>query len=577
MKKILSLLLVLTMLVSVLAGCKKDEPTPAESAAPVATEEPVVATEEPVAAEPVQFVVNLGAEPKTFDPTLNAASDGGHLINNMFEGLTSDTPDGIVLSGAESYEVSEDGKTYTFKLRQDAMWSDGQPVTAKDYDYAWTRAMSAEAASEYGYIVIPHFKGGQEYFDGTITAEEVGVTAVDDYTLKVELNYPIPYFLALTSFYTYCPVRQDAVEKNPEGWFRDPATFIGNGAFKLSEYATGSHLTMVPNDQYYGAADVQVDAIKCVFIDDATTAHNAYMSGDIQVNEIIPTEEIPTLMASDPNFTAAPRVGTYYYIFNMDKPELSDVRVRKALTLAVDRKVLTENVLKGGQIPATGFVPGILLDSEGNSYRTGGTEFGIDPTKASIEEAQQLMADAGYPMGEGFPTLTILYNTHDAHKQIAETIQEMLKTNLGINVELANEEWAVFQETRRLGNFQIARGGWLGDYADPITMLDLFTAISGLNDPQWRATAQETIAPHDTVLNPEQQAYEDLIQGSMLASGTERDAMLKQAEQILIGDNMVVMPIYYYSYNYLIDNDRVEGITRSSMGQWIFTDAVVVE
>lgn len=526
---------------------------------------------------PKTFVVNLNAEPKTFDPTLNAASDGGHLVNNMFEGLTADTPEGIVLAGAESYEVSEDGTVYTFKLRQDAKWSDGKPVTAKDYDYAWTRAMSPEAAAEYSYIVVPHIKGGQDYFDGKIKADEVGITAVDDYTLKVELNYPIPYFLALTAFYTYCPVREDVVAANPDNWFRDPATFVGNGPFTLGEYQTGSHLTLVPNKEYYGVDQVKVDSIKCVFISEATTAYNAYKQGDIQVlDEMIPTDELPNLMATDPNFVNEARVGTYYMNFNVDNEVLSDVRVRKALSFAIDRKSLSENVLKGGEIPATGFIPSILVDSTGKSYRAGGVEFGIDPTKAKVEEAKALLAEAGYANGEGFPTLTITYNTDERHKKIAETVQEMLKTNLGINVELINEEWAVFQNTRREGRFEIARGGWLGDYADPITMLDLFTSFSGLNDPQWRYNEQTALAPHDKTLNPEQEKYDKLIADSMVTSGAERDALIREADRYLIEENMVVMPLFYYSYNYLIDLDKVTGIERSTMGQWIFTNAEVV-
>ncbi|PKM50925.1 MAG: peptide ABC transporter substrate-binding protein [Firmicutes bacterium HGW-Firmicutes-7] len=560
MKRLFTLLLVVVMATSLFAGCKTQDGT------------------KPTDAEAENsFVVNLNAEPKTFDPTLNSANDGGHLINNMFEGLTADTSDGVVLAGAESYEVSEDGMTYTFKLRQDAKWSDGKPVTAHDYVYAWTRAMSAEVAAEYSYIVTPHIKGGQEFFDGAIPAEEVGVIAEDDYTLKVELNYPVPYFLALTAYVTYYPVREDVVAKSPENWFRDPAIFVGNGPFTLSEYQTGSHLILVPNKEYAGAADVKVDSIKCTFINEATTAYNAYVNGDIQViDELIPTEEIPNLLASDPNFTNAARVGTYYYNFNVDDEILGDVRVRKALSYAIDRKSLSDNVLKGGEIPATGFVPGVLTDSEGNSYRTGGTEFGIDPTKAQIEEAKALLTEAGYPNGEGFPTLTLTYNTDERHKKIAETIQEMLKTNLGITVELINEEWAVFQDTRREGKYQIARGGWLGDYADPITMLDLFTSYSGLNDPQWRYNKQEALAPLDKKLNPEQEKYDQLIADSMVSKGTDRDALLKEADRYLIEENMIVMPVFYYSYNYLIDQEKVTGVGKTTMGFWIFKDAEVV-
>lgn len=559
MKKTMPLLLIVAIIISGLAGCKKSTSNGPGSA-------------------DKSFVVNLRGEPKTFDPGLNTASDGAHVTQNVFEGLTSDSSDGIVLAGAESYQVSADGTVYTFQLRQDAKWSDGQPVTAHNYVYAWQRVMSKETASEFSFIMTPHIKGGQDYFDGKIAAEQLGVVAVDDHTLKVTLNYPIPYFLALTAFYTYYPARQDVVEAHPDDWFRNPETFVGNGPFKLSEYQTGSHLTIVPNPEYYGAADIKVNRIKLVFIVEATTAFNAYKNGDIQVNEDqIPREEIPNLLASDPNFYNEPRVGTYYYIFNVDHPVLRDVRVRKALSYAVDRKALVEKVLRSGEIAATGFIPGILVDSEAKSYRGGGEEFGIDPDRAKVAEAKQLLTEAGYPGGVGFPPLKLVYNTDDSHKKVAEALQEMVKTNLGITLQLVNEEWAVFQDTRHDGQFDLARGGWLGDYADPITMLDLWTSYSGNNDAQWRWNRQPALAPHDQTLNPENKTFDELIAKSMRTSGPERDALLREADRFLIEEQMVVMPLYYYSYNYLIDSSKVRGIQRTSMGQWIFTHAEIVD
>lgn len=574
MKKLLSLLLVLSLITTVFVGCGTDDKDGDSTAVTNTTAKAEDGDAEDI--EPVGFVFNLGSEPKTFDPTLNSASDGGHLINNMFEGLTADTPEGIILAGAESIDVSDDGKVYTIKLRQDSKWSDGQAVTAYDYQYAWLRAMSADTASEYSFIVVPHFVNGAEYFAGEATAEEVGIKVLDEYTLEATLNYPLPYFEALLAFYTYYPVRQDVVEANPDTWFRDPATFVGNGPFVLSEYQTGSHLQMTPNPEYYGVDDIKVDYIKAVMIEEATTAHNAYLNGDIQINDMIPTEEIPTLQASDPYFISKPRVGTYYYIFNMDKEIMSDLRVRQALNLAIDRDDITDNVLKGGEIPAAGFVPGTLTDSTGASYRTGGIEFGVDPTQASVEEAQALLAAAGYPDGEGFPTLTLIYNTSESHKKVAEAVQEMWKINLNVDVELVNEEWAVFQDTRHDGKFDVARGGWLGDYADPVTMLDLWVSYSGNNDAQWRYDLDEVNAPHDTVLNPENEQYDQLIADSMTATGTDRDAILKEAERYLIEENQIVMPIYYYSYNYLVNEDYVVGIERASMGQWIFKGAEIV-
>lgn len=565
MKRLLALLLVSVLTIGMLAGCKSDDKETGDGGDQDATD--------------ARYVVwNMGEGAKTWDPALNSASDGGYLIGNMFEGLTADTPEGVIeMAGAESYEVSEDGTVYTFKLREDALWSDGEPVTADDYVYSWLRVMSADTASEYGYIMIPHIKGGQEYFDGELTAEEVGVKALDEYTLEVTLNYPVPYFTALTAFYTYFPTRQDVVEANPDNWYRDPETFVGNGPFTLGDYKTGEYVLMVPSETHPEYENIKIDGVKAVMITEHTTAHNAYMSGDVHVNEFIPREEVPQLLATDPNMINKARLGTYYYIFNVDNEYLKDPRVRKALSISIDRKSITENVTKAGEIPATGFVPGTLVDSEGVSYRTGGEEFGIDPNSAKIEEAKALLAEAGYPNGEGLPTFEFYYNTDENHRKVAEAIQEMWKTNLGVNIELFNQEWAVFQDTRHNGDFAIARGGWLGDYSDPVTMLDLWIAAGGNNDAQWRYNEQPVIAPHDKMLNPEQEVFENLIAESMVTSGTERDALLREADRVFIEENMVVMPIYYYAYHDLINSDVVQGIERTSTGTWEFKNAEFVD
>ncbi len=586
MKKILSLLLVLSLVIAMAScgGGEKKEETKADDKKTEAKSEEKTEAKTEAKSEMKEeekdgsgFVFNLGSDPKTLDPSLNSASDGGDIINNTFEGLVIDSKEeGLVLAGAEDISMSEDGTVYTIKLRKDAKWSDGKPVTAQDYVYSWLRVMSAEAASEYSFIMMPHIKNGEAYFKGEVGAEEVGVKALDDYTLEATLNYPLPYFKALLSFYTYMPVRKDVVEANPDTWFRNPETFICNGPFKLAEYKTGDSLKLVKNEEYYGAADVKIDWIQAEFIEEATTAHSAYLSGDIAVNGHIPSEEIPTLQAEDPYFTSAPRIGTYYYIFNMDKPELADVKVRKALSISIDRKAIVENITKGGQIPATGFIPGSLSDSQGKSYRTGGEEYGIDPNAAKVEEAKKLMAEAGFPDGKGFPKLTVYYNTSEGHKKIAEAVQEMWKTNLGIDVELANEEWAVFQDRRHNGDFEIARGGWIGDYADPMTMLDLWSSISGNNDAQWRSTEQPVVAPTDTKLNPENAPFDKMLKDSMTLEGAERDAKLREAEKYLAEQNIFI-PVYYYTYAYLINEDIVEGVEKTTMGSWYFKNAEVVE
>lgn len=615
MKKFLAIVLVFALLLAIPAGCNNKNVSKEMSS--------------------TYLVWNIGAEPKTFDPSLNSASDGGNIIMNLFEGLYREASDGsLEPAQAKSYEISDDGMTYTFKLRDDIKWSDGKPVVAGDFEYAWKRVCSSETASEYSFIMAPYLKFGQEYLEAgsvNFTDEQianlkavnaaitdaqyemlkdcaaesdtekegvdyipvpeedlaqiksairdlVGVKATDDQTLVVSLNFPCSYFMSLVTFYTYMPVRQDIVEANGEGWEKKPETCISNGAFVLEEYQIGSHLKLKKNELYYEADKVRLAGIKGVMLSEATTAHTAYKAGEIQVNETIPTDEIPTLLAEDPNFTQEAQVGTYYATFNCDKAPMNDVRVRKALTLAIDRKQICEQVAKGGQIPATGFIPPNLTYSDGTSCRVldenGNTtvEYDIDPNKANIEEAKRLLAEAGYPNGEGFPTITYLYNTLEAHQKIAEAVQEMWKTNLGIDVVLENQEWQIFQDTRRKGNYDVARGGWLGDYPEPMTMLDLFTSYSGNNDSQWRWNLQPIVAPHDTTLNPANKEFDEAIEKAMVSTGKEKDEAYKTAEKIMMED-CILMPIYYYSNLFTVDAAKVTGVRRTKMGHWVFKDA----
>ena len=609
MKKILAIIMVLALIIAIPTGCEKK-----------------------MSAE--YLVWNIGADPKTFDPGLNNANDGGHIIQNLFEGLMQETEAGLKPAQAESYKISDDGLVYTFKIRKDAKWSDGKPVTAQDFVYSWQRVCSPEAASEYSFIMTPYIKGAEEFLSSgskNITDEDIasykalgialtdeqfnmlkncveddthknpvaisdedlkairqafknamGLKAIDEKTLEVTLNFPCSYFLNLLTFYTYMPVRQDIIEANGEGWEKNPATCIGNGPFVLEDYKIGDSLKMKKNENYYDAKNVRLAGVKGVMIVDETTGLNAYKAGDIQVQDRIPPDQIPDLLASDPNFSQQPQVGTYYGIFNCDVKPTNDIRVRKALSLAIDRKKICEEVCKGGEIPAVGFIPPNLSYSDGTSCRIVDKdgkptpEFGMDPNKALVEEAQKLLADAGYPGGKGFPTLTYITNEGERHQKVAQALQEMWKTNLGINIEIQIEEWAIFDGTRKDGNFTLARGGWLGDYAAPMTMLDLFTSYSGNNDAQWRWNEQPTVAPHDKTLNPENKEFDDVIKTAMITSGKEQDEAYKKAEQIMM-DQRIIMPILNYTFLYLIDSAKVEGVDLTLMGQWIFKNAEIIE
>ena len=258
---------------------------------------------------------NVGADPKTIDPGLNSANDGGHVINNTFEGLMREVGGNLVPAMAESYEMSEDGLTYTFHLR-DAAWSDGEPVTASDFEYAWKRALSPEVASEYGFQMF-YIKGAQEFYDGEGTIEDVAIEVVDEKTLIVELTGPTPYFLDLTAFYTYMPVRKDIVEQKAEGWAKDSELTVSNGPFVLADYKTGDKIVLEPNEYYWNKDEVKIDRIEGFMIVDESTQLTAFEAGEMDVIDNIPNQEIPRLLAEDDRFEIKPILGTYYYLFNL--------------------------------------------------------------------------------------------------------------------------------------------------------------------------------------------------------------------------------------------------------------------
>lgn len=506
---------------------------------------------------PQELTWNLGSDPKYLDPGLNSASDGGDVINNLFEGLVRDVDGKYVPGIAESWDISDDGLVYTFHLRK-SNWSDGTPLTAKDYEYAWKRVLSPDTKSEYSFIMFP-ILNAKEYNEGAegVTADDLGVKAVDELTLEVTLKSPTEYFLGVTQFYTYFPVKQEAAESKEDGlWAKKADSFVGNGPFKLVKYTEGDRIEMVKNENYWNKDAVKLDKITALMIVESSTAYTAYENNEIQVIDDVPNEEIPRLMAEDPEFYLVPMTGTYYYIFNMNIDAFKDVKVRKALSLAIDRKKITENVLKGGQIPATGFVPSGIQDAEGKDFRTVNGDLGVAVDSSKIEEAKKLLAEAGYANGEGFPEFTLKYNTSEAHKKVAEAVQAMWKENLGIHVKLTNAEWAVFQTQRSNGDFDIARGGWIGDYSDPNTMLDLFVIGGSHNDPQWQ-----------------NEEYSKLIEEASQLTGQERMNKFYKAEQILL-EEMPIFPIYYYSDFFMI-KDSVQGVEKTRLNTFYFGNGII--
>ena len=502
---------------------------------------------------------NLASDPKTLDPGLNGASDGGDVINNTHEGLVREQQGKVIPGMAESWELSDGGRTVTFNIRRGLKWSDGSQLNANDFVYSWKRAIDPATASEYSWLWrYTNVVGAYDAVQGEGSLEDVGIRAVDDYTLEVQLINPTNYFVSLTSFYHFAPVKRSAVEAGPEGaWAKDADLYVSNGPFVLTAYAIGDGLTLEKNENYWNAENVKLDRLEVKFIEDTATAYTAYQSGDfdyVHANSV-PSSEIPKLVAENPEFYIFPLLGTYYYIFNLDLELWQDERVRRALTLAIDREQITE-VLSRGNVPAAGFVPPGFPDHQGNDFfETAGT-YGIPTDDSGVAEAQRLLAEAGYPEGEGFPEFVMLYNTAEGHKLVAEMMQEMFKTNLGITTTLENQEWAVFQDTRREGDFELSRGGWLTDFLDPMGLLAIFTTGNTYNDPSYS-----------------NEEYDVLMSRANETVGAEHFEVLYTAQEILMTE-LPIIPVYHY-VDFMLSTPQVKNWTRSQLGGIDFSGASV--
>lgn len=505
------------------------------------------------------LVWNIGADPKTLDPGLNSAVDGGHVINNTFEGLMRDKGGSLDYAMAESHEVSEDGLVYTFKIREDAKWSDGKPVTAADFEFAWKRVADPATASEYSFIMESgNIKNASKIIAGEMDKEELGVKALDEKTLEVTLEQPTDFFLSLTAFATYMPVRSDVVDS--EGaWAKDPAKAISNGPFKLAEYTMGDQLVLVKNEEYWNKDNVKLEKIVGKMIVDSSTHFTAYNANELQIITEPPSEEIPRLIAEDPTFYTVPQIGTYFYVLNLNNELYQNPQVRQALSLAIDRKKIVEQVVRGGQEPTVGFMPPGIKDNEGKDFsEVAEAKLSLASVEGDVEKAKALLAEAGYPNGEGFPEIEIMYNTGSGHQIIAEAVQEMWKKNLNINVKLTNQEWAVFQETRNnIAYSDIARHGWIGDYADPQTMLEIFETGSPQNNGGYS--------------NAE---FDTHMKASRTAVGKERMDHLYAAYEILMND-LPMIPIYHYVNNVMV-KDSVQGWEFNPLGKFWFGDTEIV-
>lgn len=527
------------------------------------------------------LVWNLGKEPKSWDPTTNSESISDIICKQLFEGLTVSTATGVTPGVATSWDVSSDGKTYTFHLRRNAKWSDGSPVTANDFQYAWRRICDPAVASDALQSITDYVVGGAEYFEGKGSYDGIKATAIDPYTFQVVLKNVTPYFPQLVANDVYLPVKKDTVEANGEAWEKDPQTCISNGPFKLAEYKIGSHFTFVKNPYYWDADSVKLPGIKAVIVTDANTSLQGYQAGEIDVTSLLPPAQIPQLIAEDPNVVVAADTGAQFLNFNCDKPPFDNVDVRRAVAYAIDRKQITEQVLKDGSVPASGFLAPTCMKTDGSSFRTMDSdgypapEYGIDPRKADVAAAKAELAKAGYPDGTGFPTVELVYSNNDKYKKIAEAIQQMLKTNLNINVTLRAEESSVFIDTKTKGDYDMAPGGWTNAPYDASGLIKLFYSQNGNNTPQWRWKAYKG-APHDTVLNPGNKPFDEAFDKALASQGSARDEAWHEAEVALMGD-MPVTPLYYPSFIAVVNQEKVKNVELTSTNSFMFKHAEIIK
>jgi len=501
------------------------------------------------AAEKDMLSVNVGPNPATIDPALNSTVDGATLIVHTFEGLYTLDRNGTPIPGqAKSVDISDDGLTYTFHLRDNLKWSDGKDLTAADFVYSWNRAVSPETAADYSYM----FETIVGYEEGNLAVE-----ATDDKTLVVTLKSKTPYFLELTAFPAFSPVRRDIVEANGESWATQAKTYIGNGPYKMKEWVPNSHITLTKNENYWNYKELGVKNIRFVLMEDDNAILNAFQKGEILFASKIPNDEI-NAWRNKPEFNLAGQLGTYYISYNVQKAPLDNPLVRKALTLAVDRVFITEQIGKAGQQPAGAFVPTGLTDADPTKeFREVGGDY-YDPYdyEGNLELAKAALAEAGYPDGEGFPVIEYMYNEGTGHQQIGEALQDMWG-KLGIQVDLVSQEWNTFTETRKSGNYFIARNGWLADYNDPISFLDMWTTGNGNNDAMW------SNAEFDSLIEQIKRSDDP----------AERMELMHRAEDIIF-DEWMLCPIYYYVDMYL-QSQKLENVWSSPLGYKYFMYAKV--
>jgi oligopeptide transport system substrate-binding protein len=475
--------------------------------------------------------VGIGAEPQDLDPHQVTGQPEHRILGSLFEGLadidlTTMKP---VPATAESWDISPDGRVYTFHIRPTARWSNGDPVTAHDFAYAWRRILSPKLASDYAYLLCC-IRGARAFNEGkTDDFGTVGVRVTDDRTLEVTLESPTPYLLAMQVHQAWFPVHRTTIEKfgamDERGtlWTR-AGNHVGNGAFMLAEWQPNDVLRVRRNPNYWNTAKVRLDGIEFYPIDNQQTEERSFRAGILDLTSTVPPHKVAIYRREHPEFIKiCPDLGTYFYRINVTRPPFTDARVRRALVMALNRDEIAHNVLKADELPAASLVP---PNMPGYTPRA--------VVKYDPEAARALLAEAGFPGGQGMGPVEIVYNSSDAHRTIAEAVQRMWRDNLGVDVRLINQDWKVFLSAVNTLDYAVSRGGWIADVADPVNFLECFQTDVGNNRTGWSS--------------PE---YDALIRASYLeADPAKRIELLQQAEAFLL-DASPIIPIYFYTWKFL--------------------------
>ena len=547
-KRILAVLLILCLALG-MAACAKGGKSDGDSTK-------ADGSEQGSAAAAGEMTVQIGPNPETLDPALNSAVDGGNMLITLFETLLIIDENNEVKPGqAESYEVSEDGLTWTFTMRDGLKWSDGTELNAKDFEYTMKRICDPETAAPYGETVVG-------MIDGYPDADKLNVKASEDgKTLTIVLAYPCAYFDKIVAFGTMSPVQQATVEANGDTWATKPETYVCNGPYMIDSWIPGERIVCKKNPNYKGGWDsskIVTETINFLLLEDSSAAYAAYNSGEAQMIKDVPTEEIPGLQKAEDggDFYVDTILGTYYLNMNCEKEPFNDVNVRKALNLAIDRDYIANTIMQGTYSPAYNFVGPGVVDAEGMFFdnavsANGGQTYISKDYEANKAAAQEALAEAGYPNGEGFPVITYSTNDSGYHVAVAEYLQQCYKDVLGITMNIDKVEWSSFTPQRRAGDYEMARNGWVMDYNDASNMIELLYSTNGNNDGKYN--------------NPD---FDKALDDSKVADVNAHFSALHDAEKVMMEDYANI-PVAYYN-DFWLQSSSLKGVWHSPYGYWYF-------